>query len=309
MAPPTLTRDSPLAYPRTCLGHSQSSFSVMPPVPNTPVPDIPVPNHCPGATDRRAALSDAPSPASPKLLVSVRDRNEMDMAIEAGADIVDFKEPRRGPLAPADRELWHHAASRWDRPVQSDQERMPWLSAALGECEEANSIAHAVPFAFDFAKVGPSGCRNASRVIDLWAEIRCQLDDSIELVAVAYADWGVAGCPDPETLFDLASSQGFRRILIDTFQKDGRSTEDHIGTKGLVRLSRLACRHRLWWTLAGSVTASCVSKLAGHGVSPDCYGVRGDVCRNGRGGELCSDRIAEWKTVLAKMPGPSAKRR
>ena len=43
----------------------------------------------------------APRPAAghpPRILVSVRDADEADIAVRAGADLVDAKDPKRGAL-------------------------------------------------------------------------------------------------------------------------------------------------------------------------------------------------------------------
>ncbi len=231
--------------------------------------------------------------ATPKLLVSVRNRNELATAAAGGVDIVDLKEPRRGALAPADAELWSHAAS-FRRGLSSSS----LLSAALGERADAIRVAGRLPPAFAFAKVGPSGCSSADAISDLWAMVRQRLDDRIELVAVAYADFQAAGSLPPEAIFRLAAEAGFSRCLIDTYVKDGRSTLDHLGMDGLVSLAKVARKAGLWWTLAGSIRVDCVSLLRQHAVLPDCFGVRGDVCRRGRAGTLSGKRVTVWKESL-----------
>ncbi len=230
---------------------------------------------------------------TPKLLVSVRNRGELAAAIASGVDIIDLKEPSRGPLAPADAALWWYAASLWEDLSPSSP-----LSAALGERADAIQIAGRLPSAFAFAKVGPSGCRSEGAMRDLWAIVRERLDDRIELVAVAYADFHAARSLQPETIFQLAAEAGFERCLIDTFGKDGRSTLDHLGIDGLASLANVAREAGLWWTLAGSIRVDCVSLLRQHAVLPDCFGVRGDVCRRGRAGTLSSERVTVWKTSL-----------
>ena len=239
------------------------------------------------------------APITPKLLVSVRDRSEIADALAAGADLIDLKEPRRGPLAPADLDLWLHAASLWtDRSLGP-----PYLSAALGEQSDAVRVARGLPAEFAFAKVGPSHCDGAERILDLWAEIRQLLDHRIELVAVAYADYRSARCIHPNAIFQLAADAGIQRCLIDTYIKDGQSTLQHLGIDGLTQLGSMAREAGLWWTLAGSIRLACVAELRQHDLVPDCFGVRGDVCQRGRTGTLSSDRIGLWKKSLASLEG------
>lgn len=251
----------------------------------------PVPNdHANYLGDREVPIKQL---STPKLLVSVRNRGELAAVMAGGVDIIDLKEPGRGPLAPADAALWSYAASLWEERGPSSL-----LSAALGERVDAIQIAGRLPSAFAFAKVGPSGCRTADAMRDLWAAVRKRLDDRIELVAVAYADFQAARSVQPEAIFQLAAEAGFERCLIDTFVKDGRSTLDHLGMKGLVSLASVAREAGLCWTLAGSIRVDCVSLLRQHAVLPDCFGVRGDVCRWGRAGTLSSERVTVWKESL-----------
>lgn len=231
---------------------------------------------------------------NPKLLVSIRDRGELATVLESGVDIIDLKEPDRGPLAPADQELWFYAASVWERLGPSSS-----LSAALGEQTDAIQVAGRLPGQFAFAKAGPSECRTEAAVGQLWQAVGERLDDQIELVAVAYADYQPARCPPPEEIFRLAACLGRKRCLIDTFVKDGRSTIDHLGANRLASLARLARAAGLWWTLAGSIRVSCVSPLREQAVLPDCFGVRGDVCHRGRQSTLASERLAVWKNALS----------
>ncbi len=227
------------------------------------------------------------------LLVSIRNRDELAAVMAGGVDIIDLKEPRRGPLAPADAALWSHAASLWEALGPTSL-----LSAALGERADAIQIAERLPSAFAFAKVGPSGCRSPGAMRDLWAAVGERLDDRIELVAVAYADFQAARSLPPEAIFQLAAKAGFARCLIDTYVKDGRSTLDHLGMDGLASLASVAAETGLWWTLAGSIRVDYVSLLRQQAVWPDCFGVRGDVCRRGRAGTLSRQRVTIWKAFL-----------
>jgi uncharacterized protein (UPF0264 family) len=283
----TLAMQRPVGYPRLNREPSRTanSPSLMKPVPN---------DHA----NCQADLEVVPvrQLSTPKLLVSIRNRDELAAVMAVGVDIIDLKEPRRGPLAPADAELWSHAASLWSAGSPTSL-----LSAALGERADAIQIAGRLPSAFAFAKVGPSGCRSAGDMRDLWAAVGERLDDRIELVAVAYADFQAARSLHPEAIFQLAAKAGFARCLIDTCVKDGRSTLDHLGMDGLASLASVATEAGLWWTLAGSIRVDCVSLLRQHAVWPDCLGVRGDVCRRGRAGTLSSQRVTIWKESLLQQ--------
>lgn len=242
----------------------------------------------------------ASGPKSPLLLVSVRDERELAAAVLGQVDIIDLKEPRLGPLSPAEPELWEIAASH----APSETGLRPLLSAALGERAEAMKVASRIPAGFAFAKVGPSGCRTEQAIRDLWNSIRSRLDKSIELVAVAYADYRAAETIPPKLIFELAAEQGIGRCLIDTYVKDGRSTIQHVGTSGLSALEDQTRNAGIWWTLAGSIRVECVAPLLQQGVRPDCFGVRGDVCPRGREGTLASERVNAWQDALRRASSP-----
>lgn len=228
-----------------------------------------------------------------ELLVSVRCRAEFDAILGAGVSIIDLKEPRNGALAPASLDLQQYAAQQ--AAGHSDVK----ISAAMGEAEQAGQIAARLPAPFAFAKVGPSGCSSPASLTRLWTQNRQRLNSKTELVAVAYADHTRADCLDPIAVLEQAVTAGFRRFLIDTFEKDGSSTLDHLPIDELRRLNRMAGAANMWWALAGSIRLEHVGQLSSDQVYPDCFGVRGDVCTTGRTSALSINRVLAWQEALA----------
>lgn len=226
-----------------------------------------------------------PTPPRPQWLVSVRSLSEAKLATQFSVDILDWKEPSRGALEPVSTRTWE-AAARCEA-----LSGIP-LSAALGESESALKLCRQLPGAFRFAKAGPSQTTLRS-LEQLWGELRRELAPSVELVAVAYADHETANCPDAESVFRLAADCGLKRILIDTFSKDGISSFIRIGDQ-LSTLRRLAASHSLWWSLAGSITLAEIRRLPTE-VFPNCFAVRGDVCEQARTSGLSSKRMRRWQ--------------
>ncbi|MGB1814855.1 MAG: (5-formylfuran-3-yl)methyl phosphate synthase [Rubripirellula sp.] len=248
-------------------------------------PEIHVSNEAPESREKIVAGDVA------DLLVSVRDQAELLEVRELAVRIVDLKEPELGPLAPADVSLWQFADQLWrDSSTPSDG----LLSAALGEQDQAREVAASLPATFAFAKVGPSGCETEASLSALWNQMRRALSDSTELVAVAYADWKVANCPAPDVIFRLASKHGFKRCLLDTYQKDGRSTVDHLDYPALSKLHAFSRQQGLWWVLAGSIRRPVVDELQTLGWMPDCFGVRGDVCAGPRTTRIAPELVQAW---------------
>lgn len=233
----------------------------------------------------------------PGLLVSVRSLAEAKLASQSNISILDVKEPSDGPLAPAGKEVW-------ERIAEFNAGRIP-LSAALGEFHQGIEVAAAVPKQFRFAKVGPSGSLSIENLHGRWQEIRSRLSPDIELVAVAYADHRAASCPAPDEVFGLAAKIGLKTWLVDTFEKDGKSTLDHLSGTELLSISAFAKQYGAKWVLAGSMRIEMLEGIRLAKICPDLFGVRGDVCMESRGSELSVQRIGRWLARLQSLAGDS----
>ncbi len=221
------------------------------------------------------------------LLVSIRSIDELRVVAGLGVDVIDFKEPRDGPLAAASADIWRAAA---DDPAVTER-----LSAALGECDAAVDLAAAVPPRFRYAKAGPAGMTTTARLTVGWGEIAAALPGEVELVAVAYADHRLANCPPPEVVFAAAAEIGLRTWLIDTFDKTAtRDTPSCLGRQSLRRIDQLARAVDAEWVLAGSIRTAVATELMEEGIRPTLFGVRGDVCDGSRSGKLVAERVRRW---------------
>ncbi|MCA9140993.1 MAG: hypothetical protein KDB00_29680 [Planctomycetales bacterium] len=222
-------------------------------------------------------------------LVSVRDLVEAEQTRAFGVDILDLKEPHLGALAPVSAGLWRDVI-HWSQEQSDGRQSVPLLSAALGEPQQAISVAHQLPREFSFAKVGPSGCTTIDQISAVWAQTRARLPQTVELVAVAYADYQAAGTLPPEQILTAAASHGFRRILLDTFSKRGRSAIDSLGAVGLAQFGRSALGHQLWWSLAGAIRLCHVRQIStlfpDRTTATDCIAFRGNVCHRDHQGAL-----------------------
>lgn len=253
------------------------------------------------------------------LLVSVRDAEEADAALAVGVDLLDVKEPSRGPLAAADPATWRQIAARWRhrfgeaalRPGETAlrpgntalQPGNTALSAALGEADQAVAAAADLPGDYAFAKAGPGGCGSGRALADAWDAVRAALPETTSLVAVAYADDEAAGCPPPERVFELAAGRDIRWCLVDTFVKDGRGLTDHLSPRRLAALVDAARGRGQWVALAGSIVLRSARTLLRDGIRPDCFGVRGDVCPGGRRQGLSPARVAAWRDACRLIDG------
>jgi uncharacterized protein (UPF0264 family) len=244
------------------------------------------------------------------LLVSVRSTGEADAALAGGADLIDVKEPARGPLGRAD-----------DTTITGVVERVAGcrpVTAALGELVAGSS---GVPQGVSFLKWGLAGLggdptwrtrleQAGQEIADCGLRIADQRAPSSPIrnpqsairnrmcrpVAVAYADWQLAQSPRPGAVAEFARGHHWPVLLIDTFGKDGHSLLDWIDMVELVELCRSCQSAGVAVALAGSLDEKLIEELLP--VAPDWFAVRSAACRGGRGGAVCSQKVRRLAEIV-----------
>ncbi len=230
-----------------------------------------------------------------RLLVSVRSAPEATAALRGGADLIDVKEPRHGSLGAAEARVWQEVAQEMGGEVP--------LSAALGELAEATpdicaNLASVEP-AFQFAKFGFSNCAEHADWQAKWEQLIAQLPSTVAPVAVIYADWKLAGAPQPLDIL-AAAREHSPVVLIDTFTKDGRGLLDFLPLSRLEPLVQQIHQSGLRVVLAGSLTRRVIQELLP--LHPDYVAVRGAVCAGNRRGALQESRVRELTDLLRSSP-------
>lgn len=231
------------------------------------------------------------------LLVSVRNGDEARLAIEAGVDVLDVKEPARGSLGAADAatiaEIAGIAAGRAP------------LSVALGELitladDELTSFpAEGVRY----AKLGLSRCAGhnwATRWV-AWAEA---LPQGTSPVAVVYADAPLAASPPEADILAVAARCGAAAVLVDTFDKQAGNLLTHWNAGRLERMMAAARRASLPVVLAGSLSLPQIEELLP--LNPWLVAVRGAACRAGRESPLDKNRLRQLVETIHRNRRPSA---
>jgi (5-formylfuran-3-yl)methyl phosphate synthase len=241
-----------------------------------------------------------------QLLVSVRSAAEAEAALAGGAGLIDVKEPRRGPLGPADEDVIRAV-------VRTVQGRLP-VSAALGELRE--SPATPVPDGLAFVKWGLAGLADQD-----WRGAFCQRAQPFLAsggptpVLVAYADAQPAGAPPVNEVTAFAcqgSWAGKRILLIDTFDKAAAAgrrntlldwlTIDQVG-----ELCRMCRTKGVRVALAGSLGVEQIHLLRDTG--PDWFAVRGAVCTgHDRHQVVREDRVRLLARLLSRDEGRRGKK-
>ena len=226
------------------------------------------------------------------LLVSVRSADEVEAALSGGADLIDVKEPTKGPLGMAEAEVVAAV-------VTKVKKRVP-VSAALGEWSpEAITVAHwHLELKLDYVKWGLANYTPTPGWGEDILDTRRELPAGMEMVAVAYADWERAKSVPPAEIVKFAKRFRFKAFLLDTWNKDGKTLLDFLKPAAIAELLESVGRVGIKSAIGGSLRPEQVKQLKG--VEPDWYAVRASACAGGkRDGAIDTARVKKWKAAIA----------
>ncbi len=226
------------------------------------------------------------------LLVSVRSADEVEAALSGGADLIDVKEPTKGPLGMAEAEVVAAV-------VAKVKKRVP-VSAALGEWSpEAITVAHwHLELKLDYVKWGLANYTPTPGWGEDILDTRRELPAGMEMVAVAYADWERAKSVPPAEIVKFAKRFRFKAFLLDTWNKDGKTLLDFLKPAEIAELLESVGRVGMKSAIGGSLRPEQVKQLKG--VEPDWYAVRASACAGGkRDGAIDTARVKKWKAAIA----------
>lgn len=233
-----------------------------------------------------------------ELLISVRSADEAVIALDAGADLIDVKEPERGSLGRANHEVIQDVLQIVDgkRPV----------SAAWGELlDEAQP--HPNINQLTYVKFGLSGCRD----VPDWRDRMPHSETNPQWVYVAYADAEPANAPDVDEILAEACCHPGSVFLIDTFNKNRGILLDWLPPDRLLQITQACRHHQVSLALAGSLGIDSMEMLLTLGVCPRWFAVRGAVCEKwDRQASLCPKRARElchWLSERAPQPDAPAR--
>jgi uncharacterized protein (UPF0264 family) len=219
-----------------------------------------------------------------------RARGEATAARSGGADVIDVKEPARGPLGRADEVTTRGI-------VEFMAGRCP-LSAALGELTESEDVPDVAGLDFvkwGLAGAGPDWQPRLKRALQRAAEVKGRSG-----VVVAYADAARAGAPPADEVAAFAAEKPGRVLLIDTFAKGPprRTLLDWLGVEQVRAICQRCHAAEGRVALAGSLGESEMLALLPAG--PDWFAVRGAACVGGkRDARVNPLRVRFLKELLA----------
>lgn len=226
----------------------------------------------------------------PKLLVSVRDAREAEAALAGGADWIDLKEPKLGPLGAVDAGTAHEAVR-----IATN---VP-LSAAAGELADwpqAASRGLLQVAGISYFKLGLAGCRGTSWQAHWNLAQRQMAAVGAELIAVIYADAVVASSPPLTEILKHAEQSKSPWLLLDTFDKSGGRIIDHLQPAMLRELLSRAGQSGMKRAVAGSLAIADIKHLPLESI--DMIAVRGAACHAGRDSSVHEQNVRQLRRAL-----------
>lgn len=222
-----------------------------------------------------------------QLLISVRNADEAALALAAGADIIDLKDPDSGALGALN-------AGDTRQVLQMVNGRVP-VSATVGEDHPTleallDPIRLRIALGVDIIKVSVSGLfyRN-----DFMSEISSLACGQAKFVAIFFAD------SEPDFgLLPRLHQAGFWGAMLDTRNKHKNLLQNR--TSGYLQHFITLCgQYGLETGLAGSLQPQHIDKLAE--INATYLGFRGGVCENSsRIQSLSRMRVEAAKIMLHK---------
>lgn len=219
------------------------------------------------------------------MLASVRDLSEARIVLQAGADIIDLKDPARGALGSAD-------IRHIEDVVGFVSGRKP-VSAACGEFSgdpatlraKVEEIAGA---GVDFIKIGFLPSAPIAEAAKALADIAGRK----KLIAVLFADHRYN-----ENVIASFAEAGFYGVMLDTDDKSKGRLLDHMPPGQIPDFVAEGHRHGLTVGLAGSLEAPDIPRLLP--ARPDYIGFRGALCAGlSRNADIDADATEKIRALI-----------
>lgn len=228
-----------------------------------------------------------------KLLISVNNVPEALLALEAGADVIDLKDPNVGALGALPYEV--------TRDIVLAIDHRALVSATVGEHHHtiANlnlAIEQTASLGVDVVKIAMNVALAESLISDTsFLDIVDKLSNrKIKLVAVLFADQHLM-----LNVLPLLKKLNFYGVMLDTAQKNGKSLIYHLPIESVKSFVGLCAQYKFVTGLAGSLNVDSVDSLIG--LKPNYIGFRGGVCHDlNRQSKLDFCKIIQIKSMLLK---------
>ncbi|MCL6707887.1 dihydroneopterin aldolase [Pseudomonas sp. R2.Fl] len=219
------------------------------------------------------------------MLASVRDRREAEIVLQAGADIIDLKDPARGALGAVDTpeiaDVVGFVAGK--RPVSAACGEFSGDPAALRAKVEEIAAA-----GVDFIKIGFLPSSPIAAGVEALADVAGHR----KLIAVLFADHRY----DENVMVSFAKA-GFHGVMLDTDDKSKGRLLHHMPPGHIPDFVAEGHRHGLMVGLAGSLEAPDIPRLLPG--KPDYLGFRGALCEGlSRNADIDADAVAKIRALI-----------
>ncbi len=231
-------------------------------------------------------------------LASVRTADEARIVLDAGADIIDAKEPQAGALGAVSFPVLARI-----RAVAAG--RKP-LSATIGDSPMqphviADAVAKRAAAGADYVKFGVFDAEAAL----ISAKIAAQrLGGNARLIAVFFADQPFTSGLLTSFVFKALQQAGLAGIMLDTAEKASGRLLNHFSLPQLGEIVKCAHNEGLMCGLAGSLLTHDIPALLP--LKPDYLGFRGALCGAGQRNAPVSPKAAAAIRMLIPRAERSA---
>ena len=226
----------------------------------------------------------------PELLVSIRNAEEARIAKLGGANWIDVKEPRKGPLGKAEDQVLEKIAI---------DNKLSKLSAAMGEIINYSNVSsyNFVLENYSLIKFGTSTADFPTIQQRLTEIARNSQRSPNSIVLAAYADFKRAESPRPDLFPAFCAQEGIEYLLIDTFLKDNSHLFTWLSAQELSCIRGKCAKLGIKLALAGKLGVEHIPAL--REIDPHIVGLRSAVCDDGiRDNSISLERIQFWKSHI-----------
>ena len=233
-----------------------------------------------------------------KLLISPKNEKEAVEVIAGGADIIDVKNPKEGPLGA--NFPWIIKRIRQITPTNIE------VSCTLGEAPNllgsmALASLGAATTGVDYIKAGLWGLKTAGEAVQLMqmvSKAAKEYKPSIKVVVSGYADATRTSTVDPLLVPKIAHEAQADVAMLDTAIKDGKSLFTFLTKPQLKRFVNTAHSYGLNAALAGSLQKEELPMV--HALGADVVGLRGAACTlsDRVNGQITREKVQELVEVV-----------
>ena len=220
-----------------------------------------------------------------QLLISVKNVKETLIALDAGVDIIDLKDPNNGALGSLDIVT--------SANILQAISGATIVSATVGEHHASLSdlifdIRTRIEIGADIVKIAVSKLFYEA---DFLIEMAKLTNQGIKIVAVFFADESI-----DLNLLKISQQMGFFGAMLDTKAKQQNLL--HVQAQSDLQIFTQKCnQHQLQYGFAGSLKSQDIVNLIKF--NPTYIGFRGGVCENNiRKSALSSCKVIEVKNML-----------